>query len=309
MQIPKIRFRIYSDLLQEYIYTIRVFGKYIGFNPVFVNDDHEAAEQDIIVAEHGLCDISVSHFFRSHYMHGDYDWRVYFKKELLHNTASGKPDLLSTCFYLLAYVQEYTEYNPDKYDRFPFNKSVQFAFQCVEQNLVAHYFDRLYASAPKLYTQVVKQTHPTRFFLTHDLDTLYGALRENAKPLLKKGRIGLILQLMIQHYLQTPDYMLLDRIMQMEDAHDAKSTFFWLVNRNKRSSGYLDPDYTINDKRVQRLLLQTQKKNFVNGLHKSYSAKSYTEELNLLGEYASPYNRNHYLQAELPRTFDAMDSA
>lgn len=307
MQLPQIRFRIYSELFLEYVYTLRVFGKYIGFEPVLISDEENASEQDIIIAEHGLSDISVSHFFRSHYAYGDYDWKGYFKKELLHYTASGKPDYLSTCFYLLAYIQEYTEYSPDKYDRFPYSSSVQNAFQCVEQNLVAHYFDLLYSTTPKLNAQIKKHQHPTRFFLTHDIDTLYGALRENAKPLLKKGRIDLLLQLILQHYLQTPDFMLLDKIMQMEDAHDVKSTFFWMVSRNKRGNTFINPDYAIGERRVQLLLQNIRSKNFENGLHKSYSNKSYSDELRLLGKFATSYNRNHYLQAELPHTFNALE--
>ncbi|HMZ90665.1 MAG TPA: hypothetical protein PLM90_14605, partial [Chitinophagales bacterium] len=95
--------RIESPLVSEYTWVMKVFAKYIGFNVQFVDGN-----EDMLIAEHGMGDIQVSHFFRMTYQSGDCHFKSYFRKELLHYTASNKPDYLSTCFYLLSYLQEYT---------------------------------------------------------------------------------------------------------------------------------------------------------------------------------------------------------
>lgn len=308
MNKPVIPFQIHSELSDEIAYTLTVFAQYIGFKCTFINPDADITDNVVVVAEHGACDIRLSHFFSKHYLHKNFEHNIYFKKEPLHYTASGQPDYLSSCFYLLAFIQEYAEYYPDKYNRFPFSESVQYAFQCAEKNLVAEYFDKLYNSVPKISRQLNKQSAACRIFFTHDIDTLYGALRENAKPLLRTKRIGKLLQLIMHHYFRTPDYMMLDKIMQIENTYDVKSTFFWLVNNNKRGFGILDPDYSITDSKVQMLLQSVMDGGNVNGLHKSYSKKGYAEEYFVLRNYARPVNRNHYLQTELPQTFNALEA-
>lgn len=307
MRVPVIRFQIHSEIAPEIAYTLRVFGRYIGFACEFVNAEDDVDSQVVIVAEHGLCDIQLSHFFSRYYLHGDFTFRSYFKKEPLHHTSSGSPDYLSSCFYLLACIQEYSEYDGDRYLRFPYAQSLQYAFQCAHKNLVATYFDLIYDNTKKIHTRVARQQNPSRVFLTHDIDTLYGALRENAKPLLRKMRIGKLLQLLMHHYIRTPDYMLFDKIMQLENSHDVKSTFFWLVHRNKRGLNIPDADYSIDQKRVAALLSAVNANGCVNGLHKSYSSKSYNAELMLLKGKAEPVNRNHFLMLELPYTFNALE--
>ncbi|MBK8488537.1 MAG: hypothetical protein WAU21_10520 [Chitinophagales bacterium] len=307
MNTPVIQFQIHSEISQEIAYTLQVFGRYIGFSCKFLNADSDVDDAVVIIAEHGACDIPLSHFFSKCYLSGDYAFKSYFKKGPLHYSSSGKPDYLSTCFYLLACIQEYADYKADRYHRFPFSESLQHTFNCVEKNLVADYFDLLYNNTKKINTQVSKQTIPSRVFLTHDIDTLYGALRENAKPLLRKGQIGKLLQLMMHHYFQTPDYMLFDKIMQLENAYDVKSTFFWLIHRNKYALRIPNADYVLEKKEVQQLLIAVKENDCVNGLHKSYSTKSYSNELQLLKDKAEPINRNHFLMMELPHTFNAIE--
>lgn len=302
--MPSIRIKIESELTAEYLWVFHIFADYIGF-------DFELVEtgEDILIAEHGMGDIQVSHFFRNTYQSGNFEFKSFFRKEPLHFNANGKPDYLSTSFYLLSYLQEYIDYVPDQYDRFPYKISLQKHFNCVEENLVAGYFDALYENLPKLKTQVEKKIHKTKFFLSHDIDSVYGALGDNGKYFLKHGRIGDLLQLIFNHYFRTPDYLLLDRIMDIEDANDVKSTFFWLVKQGRGNRRINNSDYAIDAPEIRSIRNKIQQRGFINGLHKAVSSLSYDEELKRLGENALPVNRNHYLRLMLPETFNEIEGS
>ncbi|MFN0276091.1 MAG: DUF7033 domain-containing protein [Chitinophagales bacterium] len=299
-----IRFKIDSELSKEYEWVIFIFSKYIGFHPEFVEHG-----EDILIAEHGQGDIQLSHFFKNIFLSGDYQFTSYFRKEPLHYASSGKPDYLSTSFYLLSYLQEYTEYVPDKYDRFPYELSLQKHFNCIEENLVAKYFDALYNATPKLKSLVEKRIYTSKYFLTHDIDSVYGAVGDNYKYLLKHGRIGVLLQLIFNHYLKNPDYLLLDKIMDIEDAHDVKSTFFWLVHYGMGSPKIKNADYHIDEKKIKVVRTKIYERGFVSALHKSISSDSHAKEMQRLGDHLLEVNRNHYLQIELPEGFNGMENS
>lgn len=281
-----------------------VMGRYFGFDVRVVD-----ADADILIAEHGMSDIQVSHFFRQIYQSGDRHFKAYFRKEPLHLTASGKPDYLSTCFYMLAQLQEYTDYIPDKYNRFPYQLSWQQHFSCLQRNLVSEYFNALFEITPKLRDRVQPFAHPTAVFLSHDIDHAFGALRQNASWLLQKGKLSALMQLLFNHYLRTPDQLLLNKIMDIEDEHDMRSVFFWLVNSGKGTRTIHNADYSIHDKRVQRIQQEISARGWVNGLHKSAGRDTYPAELQKLGALGAAVNRNHYLVTELPGTYDALEQA
>ena len=301
---PVIKIRIDSALIAEYTWTLKVFGDYIGFTVETVTENY-----DLFVAEHGLGDIQVSHFFRNTYVSGDKQFKAYFRNEPLHFTASNKPDYLSSCFYLLSYLQEYADYFPDKYNRFPFAISVQQHFNIHQQNLVATYFDKLYAATPKLQALAPKLKNKSAFFLSHDIDSVYGALGDNYRYLLKHGKVRTLLQLIFNHYVKTPDYLLLDKIMQIEDAFDVRSTFFFIVNEGKGTRKIHNADYNYKDDKIQSVVKNIQQRGWQIGLHKSAGKDSYANELQRLNSGSLPINRNHYLLTELPATFDALEHA
>lgn len=302
--LQTVKFKIDSALHKEYAWTLSIFARYIGFNCAIVTEN-----EDILIAEHGMGDMQVSHFFRNTYTSGDFHFKAYFRKEPLHYTASGKADYLSTCFYLMGYLQEYVDYVADKYDRFPYNLSLQKHFNCLDKNLVAEYFDALYESSSKLKLLVTKQENKTQYFLTHDIDSVYGAFGDNYKYLLKHGKISSLIQLMLNHYVRTPDYLLLDKIMQIEDAYDVRSTFFWLVNSGSGTRKIANADYEINSPAIKNIRTKIHSAGWDNGLHKSAGNSSFTKELKKAGDISLPINRNHYLVTELPNTFDDIEEA
>ena len=213
MPLPIIRFQIESPLQAEYSWVIRELGRFAGFQPVFSED-----YADVTISELGISDIQVSHFFRSQYLHGDFGSLMYFDKEPLHYMANGKPDYLSSCFYMLSCLQEYAPFQGDKYGRYPYAESWQNRFNAIEENVVAKYFLLLITSTPALHQRIEYTPIKSQLLLTHDIDTLFGAVGEQWLPLLKKGRVGVLLQLIFNHFFKQPDYMLLNKILDIEDA-------------------------------------------------------------------------------------------
>lgn len=302
--MKSIKFRIESPLVAEYTWTLQVFGQFIGFNVEVVDEG-----QDIYIAEHGIGDIQVSHFFRNAYTTGDKQYQAFFRKEPLHYTAANKPDYLSTCFYLLSYLQEYADYFPDKFGRFLFQTSLQHKYGVHQQNLVATYFDALYQLTPKLQQLVAPLTHKSAFYLSHDIDSVYGGFGDNYKYLLKNFKVGALMQLLFNHYLKTPDYLLLDKIMDIEDTFDVKSTFFWLVNQGKGTRVIQNADYDYRDEKVQKTVSNINARGWDIGLHKSAGKDTFAKELEKLNTTGYAINRNHYLVTELPGTFNAIEEA
>lgn len=297
-----IKCKIDSPLRAEYAWTLGIFSSYAGMDISVVESD-----EDILIAENTSNGIAVSHFFRNTYQSGDYHFKSYFRKEPLHYTAGNKPDYLSTCFYLLSFLQEYVDYHPDQHGRFPYAESLQKYFNCIDQNLVVKYFDALISSVPLFSEHAAIQKKPSAFFLSHDIDSLYKGLGDHFNFLVKKGRIGVLLQMMFNHYVRTPDYMQLDKILKIESEYDVRSTFFWIVNHGRGNRKIENADYIISDAKVVHAMDAISQSRSVNGLHKSFSRDSYAAELRKGGRHISPVNRNHYLLAELPDTFDALE--
>lgn len=305
MAIPVITFQIESPLVQPYSWVLQELGRWAGFKATVVEEGGE-----VVVAEWGMADIQVSHFFRNHYVHGDFAHEVIFSKEPLHYCANGKPDYLSTCFYMLACLQEYTDFVPDRFGRFPYARSWQERFECVAENWVARYFSLILESVPLLQEKVGLPQRRSRVLLTHDIDTLRGAYTEQRKGLLKKMRIGTLLQLMWQHYFSQSDYSRLDKILAIEDEHDARSVFFWLTEQGRSRSGIEHADYGIEEPLVRQQLDLIRSRGWENGLHKSAKRSTYAEEWEALqGHFGVFANRNHYLRLQIPNTFRQMETA
>ena len=295
-----IRVKINTELHEEILWIWELFADYIGFQTETVTDDPH-----ITISESGG-DITLSHFFRNTYLQGDKNWKSYFRNELMHYTSSGQPDYLSTAYYLVNCLQEYDAEFEDEYGRFPYETSLQSIFHCMHHNVVGRYFDALYDATPKLKELVQRQEKKTKFFLTHDIDSLYGAYPENRKYLLKHKRFGDLLRVMFNHYIGTPDWMLLDRIMKIENEYDVKSVFFWLVNEGMGRNKIMNADYRIGNRKVQKLLASVSQNGYENALHKSSSRMSYSQELRTEKKLL-PYNRNHFLKISLPDTFDHLE--
>lgn len=135
-------------------------------------------------------------------------------------------------------------------------------------------------------------------WLSHDIDSVYGAWKEDGKKLLKHKKFGTFVRLAAQHFLQKPQWLNLTEIAALEAKYGMASTFFMLTEKGKIDQRKVNSDYGLFDKGITSELQQLHKNGIEIGLHKSLSPTTYQEEAAKLGAIRS--NRNHYLAINWP---------
>jgi hypothetical protein len=232
-----------------------------------------------------------------------------FKDEQLIRDSNNRKDLIATIFYMVNCLQEYSsgENNLDSFGRFRYESSYQKRFSSIEKNLVQQYIDEYCeeknsGGSPKA----------SAFFISHDIDTIYGSLLQDGYWALKNFRLSALLTLIAGEISRRPHWKNMERIMRINSEYDVKSTFFWLVNKGKGRKNIRNADYSIQ--KEQSLLQEVKERGFVNGLHKSSLDMSFDEEL-AMGKIIDPYNRYHFLNflpskhwpvlSDSPITFDS----
>lgn len=216
--------------------------------------------------------------------------RNIFQNEPVIVDAEGRKDALATIFYMINCLQEYScqAEDLDGFGRYKFGSSYQFRFDNIRMNLVQKHIDDL-LSAWKITGRSRKST----FFVSHDIDTIYGSILQDGFWALKNLRIDIVLQLLTNELIRKPHWKNMDQILRINDEYDVRSTFFWLVNRGKGLAGIKNADYDL--RKEQALLRLVDQAGFTNGLHKSSSAMSLDEEVEK-GKLNSTYNRYHFLK-------------
>jgi hypothetical protein len=218
---------------------------------------------------------------------------------------SQNPDWLGTAFYMINSFQEYDK-SPDndsldKYGRFRYDKSYQHKFNCIEKNLVQEYFDNFWKENLE-NIGLMGESRKSKIFISHDIDTIYGSLFEDGLWAIKKGRIDIVLNLLMNEILLNPHWKNIDKIAKINSEYDLLSTFFWLTTKKVATNRIKNADYSIG--KVQNLISDT---NF-NGLHKSCYTTSFEEELKSL-PFKTDINRYHYLKINVPSSWADLEAA
>jgi hypothetical protein len=217
-----------------------------------------------------------------------------FKKRPAILDSRGNKDIIATIFYMINCLQEYNcgDDDLDHFGRFKFESSYQFRFNNIEENLVQQNIDQF------LKEQNIKSSKKkSTFFISHDIDAIYGSFLQDGFWALKNMRLGVILTLIMNELIRKPHWKNIDKIIKINNEFDVKSTFFWLVNKGRGIASTKNADYNVN--RERELIQLVDKSGFVNGLHKSCSEMSINAELEK-GNLSSTYNRYHFLRF-LPR--------
>jgi len=145
------------------------------------------------------------------------------------------------------------------------------------------------------------------FFLTHDIDTIYGAKNQNGDYALKHRLYHRVPGLLWNHYLGTPDWLNMNRIMAMEEVFGFRSTFYWLVHRDKQNA-----DYDMTNPKIISQIKHIEAKGFENGLHKTIGERSFADDIEQM-TYASKERtlgqRYHFLKFNLPNAWHDIEDA
>ncbi|MBL4716759.1 MAG: hypothetical protein JKX95_08995, partial [Bacteroidia bacterium] len=274
-----------------------------GFESDFVEND-----SDITISSNESGDVQISEKFIGNLNSKTFSFTNFFEKEPLIYNKENKPDYLSTSFYMINCLQEYGEEKSDQHGRFSYRDSYQHKYNCINQNLVAQYFDKLYDQLPQINSHYKRPHHRNKFFVSHDNDTFYGSLFQDGFYAIKKFRLDVLLKLLYNEMIGKSNWLNLNKIMDIEDQFGVRSTFFWLVNQGKVHGTVHNADYDIKSTKVQALIKEIERRGFNNGLHKSFSNDSYGIELEKLG-WATVLNRNHFLKIKIPDSLREMEEA
>ena len=212
----------------------------------------------------------------------------------------GNTDFISTISYLINSFQEYNDIDPDQYGRFKYTNSLQHKLNSIENNTVQQIIDHLFQSHPKL-KDLPTTTRKSRVFLTHDIDSVYGSVTEDGRFALERLMPFEILRLIYNAYIGTPDWLNMDKIMKIEDEYGFKSTFYWLLVKNKQNS-----DYDFHSPAIRKVFKEVLSKGWECGIHKSMGDSGFDAEIKTYGSQPEG-NRFHFLKFTLPGGYDLIE--
>lgn len=219
--------------------------------------------------------------------------------------SNGEEDILLTAFYLANCLQEHNSFSSDPIGRYRYEDSYQKRFNKIAVNFVALLFERYFKKwCPHVLRNRLNE--PTRFFVSHDIDSLYGAFLQDGLAALKGGRFDIITRLIFNYVFLRPDWFNIDKILKIESEYDLKATFFWIVNKGRVNRTLTNADYSINNVKVKGAIQLILDKGSYLGLHKSVSPESFDNEKAKLKKSVI-INRNHYLRFRLPEHFDEIE--
>jgi hypothetical protein len=261
-----------------------------------------AEQADLTVGISGKADIKISANFFSLLDDERYNHREHLSDNGKIMTSDGTVDYLSTIFYLTNSIQEYQSKDVDEYGRFRYINSVQHKFNWNEANVVQQLLDEMFAKT-RILSEFQAKKRKSRVFLTHDIDSVYGALAEDGFYALKKLQAGQIFRLLLNTVTGKPDWLNMDRIMNIEDEYGLRSTFYWLLLKDQENS-----DYNFRSNKIQTVFKNIKTKGWENGLHKAIGNESFEDEIELFGSKPEG-NRFHFLKFALPGGYEAIESS
>jgi peptidoglycan/xylan/chitin deacetylase (PgdA/CDA1 family) len=297
-----LKIHIADDLPGRHIiyYTLQLIAANKGIEFSYT---HIPSEADFKIDASEYSDIILENTFYQNLTSGK---PVSAKSELTYRYRyqwpDSKSDFLAAIFYLVNCLQEHHITNFDKYGRFPYNDSIQKKEGLLQTNLVQGLIDELFRSHPKL-SKLQTTKRKSGFFITHDIDTIYGAKNQNGDHALKTHQYHKIPKLLWNHYVGRPDWLNMDKIMAMEEQYGFTSTFYWLVRKDKENA-----DYYIKSELIQNQLAQIEARGFEIGLHKSLRDSSLSEEMKLLDKNIRG-QRYHFLKFNLPKAWEELEAA
>ncbi len=290
---------IFSNPIQ-YIWKLFAANKNVEY--VWTDEKKSA---DFIIDETTDSDLPITIDFYHSINNGHFDFEKHFKNDCIIRTQNNS-DYLASAFYMINCLQEYNAKDFDELGRFRFSDSYQFKYGNIQYNLVQNYFDALIDFHPKL--QQFNSKTKSKFFLSHDLDSINGALFQDGFHALKHGNPFILFKLFFNAAIGKPDWLNMDKIMKIESEYDFKSTFFWLVNKGKINKREVNSDYDISSPKIQGTIKKIKSEGFENGLHKSISSESFSDELKKIEDNVKG-NRCHYLKFKLPHLFDKIEES
>lgn len=290
LEVPELVRPVLRHTLQLLANHFEVTLVEASFDALKVSNSPEA---DIRISDKFI-DMLTQRRFGHHYL---------FDREPLILDQSGAPDYLGTCAYMVNYLQEYVN-DPDCFDeldRFKYEKSYQYRFSCVTDNLVLEYLLALKNSCRHLQP-LRRKVSPTSIWVSHDIDSLFHNRVPELKTAVKRFRLDLVWEILWKFH-RNPDVEIFDKMLSLDQAYPTTTTYFWLASDRPfmTSTGQKieNANYDIGSVAVSGLMGKIKASGAELGVHQSLGCEDLARERDRI-DPAISINRNHYLAGKLP---------
>lgn len=292
--------KIYIRQNTDYFYPIRYVMKLMEKNKNYRFDYVDSSQNATLIWDHldeKTQPISLSFYNDLYNNRSRLNHTICFQNSPSILCEKGQKDGIATIFYMVNCLQEISSLKDhfDQYGRFKYEFSYQSRFNNIEENLVQQEIDQFFEKfglkgCPKKST----------FFISHDIDTIYGSFLQDGLWALKKLKISVIFKLIINEVIKNPHWRNIDQILKINSEYDVRSTFFWLVNQGKGTRNIMNADYNLT--KEEHLVNMVSKAGSFNGLHKSCSEMSIDEEQKKSNLNTS-LNRYHFLNFQIDKAW------
>lgn len=196
----------------------------------------------------------------------------------------------------------------DRYGRYPYAESIQYANNITEINYVQEIFESIYLG--------ITSHSPTRdtsqLFWTHDIDYLFSAWKNDLILAIRASDFSESIKYLRRAVTQPGRWNNIESLVALEKQYGIRSTFFWLTERGKATindAHRIDhADYDIRSERIKKYGQKVEQSGSANGLHKSTFARSFRDELHKM-PFHTHINRNHFLKLRVPNHYDKVEGA
>ncbi|MFC2104103.1 polysaccharide deacetylase family protein [Bacteroidota bacterium] len=207
--------------------------------------------------------------------------RFYYFKN---NNLIFEHDILKSAFYLLSGFQELHEKEKDHYNRFPFEKSLQYKLNFIDKPIVNYYFE-IIARGIKEFCLIHnipfergKISDNFIFILSHDIDLInnynYYEVGNKFKQAFglsktifnKRKSIKIFINYLINWlnpFNKKNPYWCFDKLLEIENENNISATYFFLDQDQKHQDSY----YKFTDDRIRNLIKHLETNNAEIGLH------------------------------------------
>jgi peptidoglycan/xylan/chitin deacetylase (PgdA/CDA1 family) len=241
-------------------------------------------------------------------------------------------DILGTIFFLLSGYEDAIKEHEDKHNRHKFSNSILSNSNLIDRPVVDEYVDLLWKILFDFEPSLKKKDSSLKLSVSCDVDNPYSEHVNSSRASIRKlfgdvikrkslfmGFINILNFVMSKfkiYYFDPLDKF--NWMMKINEKLGNRITFFFITMKSNKE---MDGHYSINEKRIRKLLKEIHSRGHEIGLHSSYN--SYLDSSQLLAEkmklqdifseegiyQSSIGNRQHYLKLSSLKTFGYLDSA
>lgn len=223
-------------------------------------------------------------------------------------------DIFAAVFFLVSRYEEYLPFNPDMYERFPYQASLAFKWNFLDLPLVNYWLEDLKISLKQKFPDLIFRLNDFKFIPTYDIDTAfsykYKGLKRNLGGFARSfinGEWNYLFDRWDVLYKQKKDPF--DSYEWLDSLHlycRTRAYYFFLLAKEQVGK---DKNISPNRKEMQSLIAY-HARGYTVGIHPSWQSGDeetlLMEEVDRLAEITGmrvKYSRQHYIRLHLPKTY------